>query len=160
VKKECPNPCSAGNQTLKLAGVMRALVLALARACRESPPTCVSLALFARADVPGAGGIGVERRVIFESAFSKRAGFPYSRARSVYDFSVGVSDFLICRLGLPTAGENEFSKTNQRGPTKWAWGALRAIIPAGRLTNPGAQRRDANEPRAPDASCKIRPDAP
>jgi len=25
-----------------------------------------------------------------------------------------VSDFLIGRLGLPTAGENEFSKTNQR----------------------------------------------
>jgi len=40
-----------------------------------------------------------------------------SRARSVhdfyFDFSVRVSDFLIGRLGLPTAGENEFSKTSR-----------------------------------------------
>jgi len=40
------------------------------------------------------------------------AGFPCSRARSMHDFSVEVSDFLIGLLGLPTAGENELSKTN------------------------------------------------
>ena len=74
-----------------------------AREPRE-PLHFVSLALLACADVPGVGGISVECLVIFESASSKRAGLLYSRARSVHDFSVG----------LPTAREYEFSKTNHR----------------------------------------------
>jgi len=43
----------------------------------------------------------------------KNAGF-VSEWPFALNFSVRVSDFLIGRLGLPTAGENEFSKTNQR----------------------------------------------
>ena len=88
------------------------LALARARAARAHP--FASLALLACADEPGAGGISVECLVNFESDSPKSAGFPNSSARSVYDFSVGVNGFVIGRLGLPTAGENEFSKTNQR----------------------------------------------
>ena len=39
-------------------------------------------------------------------------------------------------------------------------GALWAIVLEGRLTDPGAQRREANGPRVLDTSREIRPDAP
>ena len=108
------------------------------------PPPFASLALLARAGVPGAGGISAECLVFFKMCFLKSAGFSNSRAHFVCDFSVRVIDFMIGRLGLPTARENEFSKTNQRFcRQKVNWGSnenTHTSPRAGKLVTAATQR--------------------
>ena len=74
----------------------------------SSPPS--SLSPFSHAPMYLAWG---EARCVscdFEGVSKKRVGF----SRVAVCVPVGVSDFLIGRLGLSTAGESEFSKTNKR----------------------------------------------